>query len=251
MKILNLDFGRKFMHLIGGFLQLPSSVCMIFEHLAPTHAWHLFILHELKEIVYQNGDSEFAELLSRVFVGEQLNLILQPYLSWQILIFLTGQKTISDHLVGKRNVEVMKNAINTIFTIYAVDGGADGHIGAFQFNLSDDIDITKTKSLKKILKLWVGARVQLTDNLDVKNKLCNGSEGAVKYIHICTSTSSAKDGGTLYVQFDNVISVSKRKSNSLPEELQSCVPTLVKARKFSYSLHGKNRKSNLIFCERK
>ena len=34
---------------------------------------------------------------------------------------------------------------------------------------------------------------------------------------------------------------SKRKSNPLPEELQSCVPILVKARKFSYSLHVKVR----------
>ena len=33
--------------------------------------------------------------------------------------------------------------------------------------------------------------------------------------------------------------------------MPSCVPILVKAGKFSYSLHGKNKKSNLIFCERK
>ena len=30
--ILNLDFGRKSVLLIGDFLQLPSSVWMIFEH---------------------------------------------------------------------------------------------------------------------------------------------------------------------------------------------------------------------------
>ena len=90
--------------------------------------------------------------------------------------------------------------------------------------------------------------MQLTDNLDVEDKLCNGSEGTVKYIHILTTTS--KDVGTIYVQFDNKKSGKKRKSNSLPEELENCVPVLVKARKFSYSLYGKN-KSNLIFSERK
>ena len=61
----------------------------------------------------------------------------------------------------------MHNATNTIFTIYAVDGRADDHIGAFQYKLSNDIDSAKTRNLKKILKVWVGARVQLTDNLDV------------------------------------------------------------------------------------
>ena len=34
--ILNLDFGGKFMLLIGDFLQLPSSDWMIFEHSTPT-----------------------------------------------------------------------------------------------------------------------------------------------------------------------------------------------------------------------
>ena len=34
--ILNLDFGRKFMLLIGDFLQLPSSDWMIFEYSTPT-----------------------------------------------------------------------------------------------------------------------------------------------------------------------------------------------------------------------
>ena len=92
--------------------------------------------------------------------------------------------------------------------------------------------------------------MQLTDNLDVEDKLCNGSEGNVKYIHICTSNSCAKDGGTIYVQFDNEKS-GKKKLNFLPDKLQSCVPILVSARKFSYSLLGKNKKSNLIFCERK
>ena len=64
---------------------------------------------------------------------------------WQILTFLTGLKTISDHhMVGKQNVEVMKHATNTIFTLHAVDRRGDSHTGAFQYNLSDDIDITKT-----------------------------------------------------------------------------------------------------------
>ena len=62
-------------------------------------------------------------------------------------------------------------------------------------------------------------------------------------MHIHTTTTSAKDGNTIYTQFDNEKSGDKRKSNSLLEEFQTCVPVLVKTRKFSYSVHGKNRKS--------
>ena len=53
----------------------------------------------------------------------------------------------TNYLVGKRNIEVMSNATNTIFTTHAVDGRVDGHTGAFQYNLSDDIDIAKTENL--------------------------------------------------------------------------------------------------------
>ena len=47
----NLDFSGKSMHVIGDFLQLPSSGWMIFDHLTPTDAWHLFKLHKFTEIV--------------------------------------------------------------------------------------------------------------------------------------------------------------------------------------------------------
>ena len=50
----------------------------------------------------------------------------------------------TNHLVGKQNMEVMNNATNTIFTVHAVDGRADGHTGAFQYNLRDDTDIAET-----------------------------------------------------------------------------------------------------------
>ena len=77
----------------------------------------------------------------------------------------------TNHLVVKQNVELINNATSTIFTILAIDGRADGHTGAFLHKLNDDIGIAKTGNLKKNLKFWVGARVQLTDNLDVEDKL--------------------------------------------------------------------------------
>ena len=164
---------------------------MVFEHLTPTDAWHLFILHKLTEIVHQNSDPKFAELLNRVRVSEQTQSDIAAIhamadtdiFDWPENHF---RSYITNHLFGKRNIEVMSNATNTIFTIHAVYGRVDNHTGAFQYNLSDDIDIAKTGNLKKIIKLYVGARVHLTDNLDFEDKLCNGSESTVKiYPHSC------------------------------------------------------------------
>ena len=102
-------------------------------------------------------------------------------------------------LVDKRNTDVMNMATNPIFIINAYDANADTHTGAFRYTLSDDLDPRLTGNLSRTLKIWVGARVMLTANLDVEDKLCNGSEGTVKYVHIRTTTSSAKDGGTIYI----------------------------------------------------
>ena len=51
--------------------------------------------------------------------------------------------------------------------------------------------------------------------MDVEDKLCNISKGIVKYTHFRNTTSSAKDGGTIYVQFDNEKYDNKWNPNSL------------------------------------
>ena len=133
----------------------------------------------------------------------------------------------TNHLVNKRNLEVMNSVTNPIFTINAVDGRADNHTGAFPYNLSDDLEPGRTGNMKKVLEIWVGARVILTDNLDVDDKLCNGSEGTIiMYIHIRTTVRTAKHGGTVYVKFDH------EESNALPEELRECVPIVALSKQF-------------------
>ena len=86
----------------------------------------MFKLNELTETAHQNSNPKFPELLNRVCVGEQTQ-------SGIAAIHAMADTDISDwpeshfrsyminHLVGKRNVEVMNNAINTVFTIYVVD----------------------------------------------------------------------------------------------------------------------------------
>ena len=100
------------MLVIGDFQQFSSSGWMIFEHLMPIDAWLLSKLHELTEIVRQNNDPEFVELLNRVLVGV-------PTQSDIAGIYAMADTDISDcpenhfrlyvtnHLVGKRNMEMI------------------------------------------------------------------------------------------------------------------------------------------------
>ena len=167
----------------------------------------------------------------------KLNLILQPYMSWQIqiLMFLTGLEIISDHIwqiislvseiwkwwimVPKESLQFMllmeQQIVTRVFSVWSETW--------YWYH--------KDKKLKNKSKFVL---VLGCSCLDVEDKLCNGAtKGTVKYIHIHNTTSSAKDGRTIYVQFDSEKSGNKRKSNSLSEELKSCVPMLEKASKFS------------------
>ena len=111
------------MLVVSDFLQLPSSGRMIYEHLTPTDAWHLFKLHELAEIVHQNSDPKFCRITEQIVgIGEQT-------LSDVAAIYAMADTDIShwpenhfrsymtNHLVGKQNMEVINNATNTIFTV--------------------------------------------------------------------------------------------------------------------------------------
>ena len=245
--ILNLDFAWKSMLVIGDFLQLPSSS---FEHVTLTDSWCLLKFHELTEIVHQNSHPEFAELLNRVRVGKQTQsdiaaihaIANTDIFEWPENLF---RLYMTNHLVDNWNMEVMNNATNTIFTTHAVDGKANCHTGAFQCNSSDDINITKTGNLEKNLNFCVGARVQLTGDVDVEDKLCIALELVQKVLWniftIVLQPALLKMEEPIYVQFENEKSGNKAESNSLSEELQICVPIPVKTRKFSYSLHGKKR----------
>ena len=58
----------------------------------------------------------------------------------------------------------------------------------------------KWLSMKRLDYLSVGARVMLTRNEDIEDKLINGSTGTVKHIQ---GLRNNKPDGNIFVQFDN------------------------------------------------
>ena len=68
----DFDFRAVSVLAIGDFFQLPQgNQQYIFRNRTPTHAWYNFVMHELKDIVRQVGDSHFAQLLNRLTEGNQ------------------------------------------------------------------------------------------------------------------------------------------------------------------------------------
>ena len=249
-----LDFGGVSILSIGDFFQLPPvKQKFIFMILTLTDAWNLFSLHELHEIVRQNSDPHFAQLLNRLREGNHTDADIED-------IKALADTDISDmpddhvkcyvtnNLVNKENDKAMNRFIEEggiMYVFHAKDSKADSRTGAFEVITLDDDCISNTGNLPKQLKICVGTRVMLTDNMDIGDRLINGSIGTV--IHIQSRRLNGTASGTIYVKFDDEKAGNKLKDNRLRGELKHCVPVSVIHKEFQY----KNKKGTKIRAERK
>ena len=70
----DIDFWAVSVLTVRDFFQLsPGNQQYICRNMTPTHAWYNFVVHELKDIVCQVGDPQFAQLLDRLREGKQTN----------------------------------------------------------------------------------------------------------------------------------------------------------------------------------
>ena len=78
----------------------------------------------------------------------------------------------------------------------------------------------------------------LTNNLDIEDRLINGTMGTVKYID---RVRNNKPTGVIYVQFEDPQAGNKLKNKHYRGELKDCVPIQSKPRPFQY----KHKNSNI------
>ena len=139
--------------------------------------------------------------------GEFLKVYLNNYLA--------GQE--NEDCIGKLDLEVV--------VIKAQDGNKDIekiHVLYLYLGLS------QTANLPAKLKLCVGARVMLTDNISVSGRLINGSIGTVKHL----DRRSKPLCSTTYVKFDDPKAGNSIKDGRLRGELKECVPNIARVKRF-------------------
>ena len=100
----------------------------------------------------------------------------------------------------------------------------------YSISIPDNIGLSETANLPGKLKLCVGARVMLTNNIRVSDRLINGSIGTVKYLdrrlkQLCI---------TIYVKFDDPKAGISLKDRRLCGELKECVPITARAKRFPF-----------------
>ena len=148
----------------------------------------LFKLHELVDIVRQISDPTFASILSRIREGNHTDDDMDKIkaledtdtLDWPneyVKLFLTN------YLAGEENENAIANLNSEVYSIRAEDSGKDLETGTYRVSIPEHASLNQTGNLPTTLKLCIGARFMLTDNISVADRLINGSIGTVRYLN--------------------------------------------------------------------
>ena len=117
---------------------------------------------------------------------------------------------------------------NTIKTVNAKDQGPKNT------TVPDDIAFSNTGNMKKRLQISEGAKIMITVNLDIDDKLVNGTLATIKKLDRVGNDIYGNPTGRVYVKCDNEAAGGKYKDARLIQALKDCVPVQPEVVKFSY-----------------
>ena len=187
--------------------------------------WQLFEMAELHEIIRQRGDSVLIDLLNKIRLGNvdgdddkllKSKFVMkedQNYPHQAIHIWAENAP------VNQHNSVMLSNVNNQLFCLNAIDilpKNVPMSVITKTLNRSQ----METGGLARLLELKVDARVMLTSNIDVGDKLSNGQIGTVFHIYVDRSKRVSK----IYVKFDDESAGLKLRSRDNFARLHNCVP---------------------------
>ena len=169
------------------------------------HPWKVFIMMELIQIMRQKDDQQFTELLNRFRTASQTEKDIDCINSRSITPLADNYPLDALHIwaennpVNKHNNKQLEQLSTPLFVLRATD--------QYPSNITkQDIDRvlsrgrSETGGLDFEVKIKEGARVMLTTNIDIADRLINGQMGTVMKIHV---NKVAQKRTVLYIKFDD------------------------------------------------
>ena len=231
------DFGGVSVITVGDLLQLPPVKMGTFFSLIRARLndpWlRLFKLHELTQIMRQCDDPEFADILSRVREGKHTKHDIEAIkqLEYTDTSSWPGEIThlyITNHLTDAHNDACLSKLENTgkpIATVISKDKG----------RISHNLSIGKTGNLRHVLKVGEGSKVMVTKNIDVDDRLVNGTLGTVNKLDRVGNDPYGYPLGRIYIQCDDPKAGNKLKDARLRSEFRELVPIEPVVQPFKYN----------------
>jgi len=241
----DMNFGGIAVLAVGDLYQLPPVCGMpVFSRgmirnpsdMAPL-LWDKFVFHELKTVMRQKDDYEFAMLLNEIRLRKpEENSIADQKLKARSLMLSESDPDYPRsalHVYARnincraRNERMLSSVAGKLFRSKCRDSIKDEKINLSNFIMPDKA--TQTGNLEQILMLKEGARVMLTNNLDVKDGLTNGAFGVVKKIitrrKSPLSMEYTEEMAVVLVQFDaERVGRTAIASSAHRKEFPKCVP---------------------------
>ena len=222
------DFGGVSIIAIGDLFQLPPvKMLYIYSmiHKRINDPWLKFKLHELTEIVRQSSDPEFAALLLRLREGKHTadDVVEIKKLEHTDTSSWPDQVThlyMTNFLAGRYNEQCLSelSTEDEIVTVIAKDEGPKNT------KIPIDLAISSTGNLKKSLRMCEGAKIMITKNLDVGDKLINGTLATIKKLDRVGNDMNWYPKGRVYIICDDESAGNKYKDSRLIQGLKDCVP---------------------------
>ena len=233
------DFGGVSIIGIGDLFQLPpvkmfGVYSMINKRI--NDPWLKFKLHELTEIVRQSGDPRFAALLLRLREGKHTADDIADIRKLEDTDTTTWPDEfthlyMTNYLAGSRNDECLaklESETNPIITVNAKDRGPKNT------TVPGNIPFSYTGNLKKHLQMCEGAKIMLTKNIDIDDKLVNGTLATIIKVDRVGNDVYGYPKGRVYIKCDDKSAGGKYKDARLIQELKECVPIQPELGEFHY-----------------
>ena len=153
------------------------------------HMWKLFKIGELDEVMRQKGDTDLIDMLNKVRTGDLDNesemLIMSRFISKNDHSFpVEALHIFAENKPAQRHNDYMLNHLDhSLFKIAAID---EMPHNTSQSDISKALNRkqSETGGLARILHLKLEARVMLTCNIDIEDRLINGQIGTVRHIAV-------------------------------------------------------------------
>lgn len=202
IKEIKKPFGRIQLIFCGDFYQLPP---INNDYCFKSKIWDMLKIQiiELKQMMRQQNDYEFQELLNNIKLNNITDEVYNKLLTLKNNKFknikIIPTKLYSKNVdINKINNEEFNQLVNTTNAkIYTYEIKYD--------NNSNEISkYIKNSNIEKKIELCIGAQIMLTYNVDIINNLVNGTRGIVKKLYnnyIIIETINGNEYQIEYVKF--------------------------------------------------
>ena len=181
-----------------------------------------FQMCELTKVMRQRGDAVLIDLLNNVRVGELTtqdeNLLCSKFINETNEMYPLGALHIfaENEPARAHNERMLESIDSALIETLAIDL-IPKKLPSYVYDKVLSLNQSKTGGLSHKLSIKIEARVMLTSNVDISDKLINGQIGTVA--HLSYDHENIK---TIYINFDNEnVGENKILSDKLAQELKA------------------------------